>query len=87
MYAKRTYNHGEFFYPNSARKLSAEIIQIILEKTSSANWSHLFALKYNISDPKIFHGYMYAIRTYNHGEFFYPNSARKLSAEVMKLFK
>ena len=30
---------------------------------------------------------MYAIRTYNHGEFFYPNSAQKLSAEVMKLFK
>ena len=30
---------------------------------------------------------MYALRTYNHGEFFYPNSARKLSAEVMKLFK
>ena len=49
--------------------------------------SHLFALKYNNSDPNIFHGYMYAIRTYNHGEFFYLISARKLSAEVMKLFK
>ena len=30
---------------------------------------------------------MYAIRTYNHGEFFYAISARKLAAEVMKLFK
>ena len=30
---------------------------------------------------------MYAIRTYNHGEFFYPISARKLAAEVMILFK
>ena len=30
---------------------------------------------------------MYAIRTYNHGEFFYTISARKLGAEVMKLFK
>ena len=49
--------------------------------------SHLFVLKYNISDPKIFHGYMYAIRTYNHGEVFGTISARKLSAEVMKLFK
>ena len=29
---------------------------------------------------------MYAIRTYNHGEFFYTISARKLAAEVMKLF-
>ena len=48
---------------------------------------HLFALKYNNSDHKIFYGYMYAIRTYNHGEFFYHISARKLSAEVMKLFK
>ena len=30
---------------------------------------------------------MYAIRTYNHGEFFYTISAGKLAAEVMKLFK
>ena len=30
---------------------------------------------------------MYAIRTYNHGEFFYTILARKLAAEVMKLFK
>ena len=30
---------------------------------------------------------MYAIRTYNHGEFFYTVSARKLTAKVMKLFK
>ena len=30
---------------------------------------------------------MYAIRTYNHGEFFYAISERKLAAEVMKLFK
>ena len=30
---------------------------------------------------------MYAIRTYNHGEFFYTISALKLGAEVMKLFK
>ena len=30
---------------------------------------------------------MYAIRTYNHGEFFYTISVRKLAAEVMKLFK
>ena len=30
---------------------------------------------------------MYAIRTYNHGEFFYTTLARKLAAEVMKLIK
>ena len=30
---------------------------------------------------------MYAIRTCNHGEFFYTISARKLTAEEMKLFK
>ena len=40
MYAIRTYNHGEFLYTISARKLSAgidEIVQIILEKTSSGS--------------------------------------------------
>ena len=59
----------------------------MLGKTSSASWSHLFAFNYNISHPKIFHGYMYAIRTYNRDEFFDTISARKLSAEVMKFFR
>ena len=30
---------------------------------------------------------MYALRTYDLGPFFYTISARKLAAEVMKLFK
>ena len=33
------------------------------------------------------HGYMYAIRTYNHAEVFYTISARKLAGKVLKLFK
>ena len=81
MYAIRTYNHGEFFYTISAQKLTAHVMKLY-------PWqSHLFALRYNICDLKIYHGYMYAIRTYNHGEFFYTISARKLTAEVIKLFK
>ena len=43
MYAIRTYNHGEFFYTISARKLSAEadeMVKIILEKTSRGISSH-----------------------------------------------
>ena len=46
-----------------------------------------FALKYKISDPEIYHGYMYAIRKYNHGKFLYTISARKLASEGMKSFK
>ena len=40
---------------------------------------------YKIFDLKMSHGYMYAIRTYNHGEFFSNILAQKLIAEVFKL--
>ena len=38
----------------------------MLEKSSG----HLLSLKYNIFVLEMSHGYMYAIRTYNHGELF-----------------
>ena len=39
---------------------------------------------YKIFDLKMSHGYMYAICTYNHGEFFVNILAPKLIAEVLK---
>ena len=65
---------------------SDKIVRIILGKTSCANCSNLFSLKYSIFDPTILHGYMYPIRTYKHGEFFYTISARKLAGKALKIF-
>ena len=63
------YNHGEFFFNISARKLFAEeqVAHFMLEKKHSASSGRLFALVHNIFLRKMTHGYMYAIRTYNHG--------------------
>ena len=41
-------------------------------------------LHYKIFDLKMSHGYMYAIRTYNHGKFFCNILAPKLIADELK---
>ena len=56
----------------------------MLEKTYSANSGYWFALKHNITVPKMSHGYMYVYCAYNHGEFFSNNLAPKMIAEVLK---
>ena len=56
----------------------------MLEKRFSASSGHLLSLKYNIYVLEMSHGYMYAVRTYNHGELFSNILAPKSIAEVLK---
>ena len=56
----------------------------MLENRFTASSGHLLSLKYNICVLEMSHGYMYAIRTYNHGELFSNFLAPISIAEVLK---
>ena len=60
------------------------MVHFIFKKTFTTSLGHLPPLHYNIFVLKLSHGYMYAIRTYNHGEFFSNILAPKLIAEIVK---
>ena len=70
MYAIGTYNHGEFFSNILAPKLIAEALKFMFIKRFVATSHHLPPKHYKVLVLQMCHGYMYAIRTYNHGEFF-----------------
>ena len=56
----------------------------MLEKRFTASSGYLLSLKYNIFVLKMSNGYMYAIRTYNHGVFFSIILEPKSIAKVLK---